>query len=115
MKRARNTVFPPWRRKKRSPGGRAPAADAAEPVADVVADDRGDRGDRDHLRDRVVVLLGRREDGRGHERGLAGERDSRRLARDDEEEEDEPVVEEELRHPRPVYGGAGRPHIWRMR
>src|SRR5439155_19938518 len=44
----------------------------AEPVADVVSDDRGGGRDHDQPRDREVSL--RREHARADERGLTGER-----------------------------------------
>ena len=102
MKRPMNTVLPPCLAKNFSDRGsrlakrlepfeQATPADPAERVADVVADDRARCRDDDHPRDREVVLSGRREDGGGDERRLAGDRDARRLDRDGEEEEDEPV------------------------
>ena len=69
---------------------------APEPVADVVADDRGDRGEDDHRDD--VEVPGRGQDAGGDEHRLARERDARRLEHDHEEENDEPVALQEVHH-----------------
>jgi hypothetical protein len=69
---------------------------ASRPVAGVVADDRRDRADDDHLGQRKVPL--RREDRRGDERGLPGKRHTRRFEGHHEEDDEEPVLLDELRH-----------------
>src|SRR6266511_2999879 len=69
---------------------------AAEPVTDVVADDRRCGRDDDHGPDREMPL--RREHGGGDERRLAGKRQTRRLEADREEDDDQPVVADEPGH-----------------
>jgi hypothetical protein len=80
-----------------------PAELAAEPVADVVPDDRGRRGDDDHGRDRQLSL--RRVDAGGYQSGLAGKPEACGFQADDGEEEPEPVVDDEMGHARPGYVG----------
>ena len=74
-----------------------PAAEAPDqPVAEVVADDRGSRRDGDHLRDRVVALRG--EHAEEDERRLARKRNAERLEHHDEEEKRQAVMREEVGH-----------------
>src|ERR671938_92087 len=57
-----------------------PPVDPADPVADVVAEDRPERGEHDHLRDPEVATRG--EHARRDERGLARHPDPGRLEED---------------------------------
>ncbi len=75
---------------------RASAEPADQPVAEVVADDRGGGCDRDHLRDVVVAL--RREHAEEDQRCLARERNPERFEHHHDEEERQPVVGEEVCH-----------------
>ena len=103
MNRPMKTVFGPCRWKNRSAGGstlaacgavndqrfeQLPAADPPEPVADVVADDRGGGRDDDHRPERVAVLLGPREVRGDDQCRLTGDRHAGRLDRDRDEEQD---------------------------
>jgi hypothetical protein len=62
-----------------------PAHPPPDREADVVADDRGRRGDGDHELD--LQLVARGEDAGGEDRRLAGHRDAHRLDRDEPEEQ----------------------------
>jgi hypothetical protein len=75
---------------------RAPAESPEDPVAEVVADDRGRRGDHDHPDDRVMPLCS--EHAEGDQRGLARQGDAERLEHDHDEEQRQPVRDEEMRH-----------------
>ena len=69
---------------------------AADPVADVVADDRSGGGDRDHSGDREMTLGG--VNTRGDQRRLTRKPEARGLQADDAEDEPETVVVDELGH-----------------
>jgi hypothetical protein len=71
------------------------AAPADQPEAEVVADDRSNRRDGDHDRDRIVAL--RRENAEGDQRGLAGDREAHRLHGDGGEQKREAVLRDERR------------------
>ena len=100
MKRPKNTALGPWRSKNGSPVVEhlqalaleaagpfeqpAPAL-AADQVADVVADDRGGGGERDHELDLELAAGG--EHGGGDQRGLARDRHAGRLGHHEHEQQ----------------------------
>src|SRR5262249_24956993 len=77
---------------------------AAQPVADVVADDRGDHRDDDHCSDREMPV--RRVDGGRDERRLPRQPEARRFEADDREQEEQPVVLDEVGNPARVQSGS---------
>ncbi len=99
-KRPKNTALGPWTSKNGSPDAQhllalalegagpleqpAPAL-APDHVADVVADDRGGGGERDHELDLELALAG--EHGGGDQRGLAGDGQPAGLAHDEQEQQ----------------------------
>src|SRR5207253_3474397 len=99
-----------FRRREQAPGkpasplvavDQATACLAAEPVADVVPDDRAGRRNRDHADDREMALGG--VDPGGDERGFSGQPQAGGLEADDPEHEEEPVVRDEVGHAPPGY------------
>ena len=55
-----------------------------------------------------MVVLGSREEGRRDQRGLAGDRHSRRLDRNRREQQHEPVLRQQVGHAASVEGAAAR-------
>ena len=83
-----------------------PAAVAPEPVADVVADDRGEAATTITQNSDEVTLLGPREERGGDQRRLAGDRHARGLDAIGDEQDHEPVVLEQAWSRRRSVGGA---------